>query len=340
MFFHVLGHVEPQEFHTQSVGQLLGDLGFTHTGWASEQVAADGLFRFAQASTGQFDGRGQRLDRCVLTEHDAFEVLVQVFQNRCVVFGYVLWRDAGDFRDDILDFFCADSFAAFAFRDQHLRGTCLVDHVDGFVGQFAVVDVTCCQINGGFDRVVGVANFVVFLEIGFQTHENFDGVRNARLVHVDLLETARQGAVFFEVLTEFLIRCGTHAAQLAALQCGFQDVGGIHRAAGCSTSADNGVNFVDEHDGVIVIFQFFHYGFQTFLEITTITGSRKQCAEVQRIDRSVRQNFGDVFVNNHARQTFGDGGFTNARVANQQRIVLAAAAQDLNATVDFVLAPD
>ncbi len=105
-----------------------------------------------------------------MAEHHAFEVLVQVFQHRCVVFGDVLWRDAGDFRDDILDFFCADSFAAFVFRNQHLRCTGLVDHVDGFVGEFTVVDITRGQINGGFDRVVGIADMVMFLEIGFQAH--------------------------------------------------------------------------------------------------------------------------------------------------------------------------
>ena len=39
-------------------------------------------------------------------------------------------------------------------------------------------------------------------------------------------------------------------------------------------------------------------------------------------------------------QTFGDGGFADARVTHQQRVVLAAAAQHLNAAFDLIGAAD
>ena len=55
MFLHVFRHVEAQQLHAQRIGQLLGHLGFAHAGGPGEQVVADGLFRLAQAGTGQLD---------------------------------------------------------------------------------------------------------------------------------------------------------------------------------------------------------------------------------------------------------------------------------------------
>ncbi len=52
VFFHVFGHVEPQELNAECVSQLFGDLGFSHTCWTGEQIVANGFFRFAQTCAG------------------------------------------------------------------------------------------------------------------------------------------------------------------------------------------------------------------------------------------------------------------------------------------------
>ena len=98
------------------------------------------------------------------------------------------------------------------------------------------------------------------------------------------------------------------------------------------------MNFVNEKNGIRVIFHFFHHCFQPFFKITAIAGACQQRAHVQRIYRGFRQDFGRFALNNLARQTFGDGGFANARIAHQQGVIFAAAAQNLNATFHFRLA--
>jgi hypothetical protein len=117
------------------------------------------------------------------------------------------------------------------FGDQMLRRPGLVDHVDGRIRQLAVVDIARGQFDRRLDRVIGVAQVVMLFEMRLQTHQDLDRIGHRRLVHVDLLEAARQRAVLFEMLTEFLVGGRAHAAQLAALQRGFQQVRGIHRAA-------------------------------------------------------------------------------------------------------------
>jgi hypothetical protein len=72
----------------------------------------------------------------------------------------------------------------------------LVDHVDGLVGELAVVDVARRQLHRGADRVAGVLDAVMLLEVGLEALEDLHRVLDRGLVHVDLLE-ARESARSF-----------------------------------------------------------------------------------------------------------------------------------------------
>jgi hypothetical protein len=50
------------------------------------------------------------------------------------------------------------------------------------------VDVARRQFDRRLDRLVGVFELVIFLEIGLEAFQNFDGIRDRRLVDVDFLE--------------------------------------------------------------------------------------------------------------------------------------------------------
>ena len=123
-----------------------------------------------------------------------------------------------------------------------------VDHVDRLVWQLAVVDVARRQFDRRLDRFVGVAELVVVLEIGLQPLEDFDRVRDRRLVDVDLLEAAHQRAVLLEILPVFLVGGRADAAQRAGRQRRLEQIGRVHRAAGGGAGADHGVDLVDEQD--------------------------------------------------------------------------------------------
>ena len=101
---------------------------------------------------------------------------------------------------------------------------CLVNNVDRFVGQFAVVDITRRQFNRGADRIGGVFHIMVAFEIRLQPAQNFHRILNGWFIDVNLLEAARERAVFFKMLTELFIGCRSHAAQFAALQRGLKQV--------------------------------------------------------------------------------------------------------------------
>ena len=255
---------------------MLCDFGFTYACWPREQVVANRLFRFAQARTGEFDGGCQSLDRLVLAKDDPLERFFKILENLCVVFGDVFGWDARDFGDNSFDFFHADGFTALALWDQVLGCTRFVDDVNRLVGQFAVIDIARGKLHSRADRVGGVFDAVMLLEVRFQAAQDFDRIFDRWLIHVDFLETTGKRAVFFKVLAEFFVCGRAHTAQFAALKRRLQQVRGIHRTARCGARANDCVDFVDEKHGVRVRFHFGDHGFQTLFKVAAIAGARKQ----------------------------------------------------------------
>src|SRR5215475_4868781 len=217
---HVLRHVEADHLDAHGGRKLLCHLGLADAGGTREEIAADRLFRFAQARTRELDRGGERVDRLVLPVNDLLERLVEMLQHHRIVLRHGLRRDArhgGDGGFDLLD---ADGLLAPTLRQQHLRRPRLVDHVDRLVRQPAVMDVTRGELDRRLDRLGGVFELVIVLEIRLEPLEDFDRVRDRRLVDVDLLEAAHQRAILFEVLPVFLVGGRADAAQRAEASAG------------------------------------------------------------------------------------------------------------------------
>src|SRR3546814_2769680 len=62
------------------------------------------------------------------------------------------------------DLFRSDGLAPLGGRHQHLHRTHLINHVDGLVGQLAIIDVARGKLHGRLDRVGRVFDFVVIFE--------------------------------------------------------------------------------------------------------------------------------------------------------------------------------
>src|SRR5207249_1136086 len=58
-------------------------------------------------------------------------------------------------------------------------------------------------------------------------------------------------------------------------------------------------------------------------------------SHIELEDRAVAQDVGHLAVDDAARQTFGDCRFTDARIADKQRIVLLPAAEDLDGALNL-----
>ena len=178
------------------------------------------------------------------------------------------------------------------------------------------------------------------LEVGLQPLHDLDGVRHGGLVHVDLLEAADERAVLLEILAIFLVRRRSDAAQRTLRERRLQQVRGIHRAARGRAGADHRMDLVDEEDRLLVVLDLLHHLLQAFFEVATVARAGQQRPHVEREHRRLGEHLGHFAADDLARQTFGDRRLADARVADKQRVVLAAAAQHLDRALHFRFAAD
>jgi hypothetical protein len=185
-----------------------------------------------------------------------------------------------------------------------------------------------------------VADAVVLLVVALQTFENLDGLFEARLADLDLLEAAGQRAVALEGGLVLGVGGRADAANLAGGEHRLDDVRGVHRAAGDGARADDGVNLVDEEDDVLLLPQGADDRLEALLELAAVLRAREQRAHVERVDLGTLQRLGHRALVNLEREPLGNRGLADAGVADVDGVVLAPPAEDLNRARNLGLAAD
>ena len=205
MALHIFGHIETQQLQTLRHGELFRDFGFTHACWPCKEVRANRLIRLAQSGAGEFDRRGNLVNRVVLAKDHAFQIHGQGFEGFFIIARNRLWGDTRDFGNDGFDFFDTDFGLTFVFGHKLGPRARFVDHINRFIGQLTVGDVANREVHRALDSGLRIGDAVKFLEIGFQALQDFNGIRRRWLRHINFQKAARQRAVLFKMLTIFLI---------------------------------------------------------------------------------------------------------------------------------------
>ncbi len=100
------------------------------------------------------------------------------------------------------------------------------------------------------------------------------------------------------------------------------------------------MKLVDEDDDVRIVGQFLHDRLQAFFELTAVLRAGDDERDVEREDPLVGEEMRHVPVDDFLRQPFDDGGLANTGLADEDGVVLRAAAQHLLHAFELVLAPD
>ena len=215
----------------------------------------------------------------------------------------------------------------------------LVHQVDRLVGQRAVRHVADRQVHRGLDRLVADLDVVVLLVARADAEQDGDRLVDGRLLDHHRLEAALERRVLLDVLAVLVEGRGADALQLAARQRRLQDVGRVDRALG-RAGTDQRVQLIDEEDAVAAAAQLLDDLLEALLELAAVLGAGHQRADVQGQHPLVGERLGHVAAHDAVRQPLGDGGLADAGLADQGRVVLRPAAQDLDDALDLLLAPD
>src|SRR5689334_18820425 len=222
--------------------------------------------------------------------------------------------------------------------DAHARSR-LVDQIDRLVGQVTVLDVAVGEDRGRAQRLVGDLAAVVRLVAVAQAAQDLHGVVDRRLVDADLLEAPLERRVALEVLAVLVGRGGADRLQLASRQCRLEDRGRVDRALG-GARADEVVQLVDEQDDVAALGDLLHHLLEALLELAAVLRAGDERGQVERVDLRVLQQLRHLAVGDARREALDDGGLADARLADEDRVVLGAAPEDLHDPLDLGLAAD
>ena len=167
-----------------------------------------------------------------------------------------------------------------------------------------------------------------------------DGVLDARLADEDRLEAPLQRRVLLDVLAVLVQGGRADAVQLAAGQHRLEHVRGVHRALG-RARPDDGVELVDEQDDLAGrVGDLLQDRLQALLELAAILGAGHHRAEVERDDPLVLEPLRHVAAGDPLGQALDDRGLADAGLADQDRVVLGPAGEDLDDPADLLVAAD
>src|SRR5262249_3207571 len=114
----------------------------------------------------------------------------------------------------------------------------------------------------------------------------------------------------------------------------------VDRAFG-RAGADDRVQLVDEeHDAALRVLDLGQDSLEALLELAAVLRAREQRAEIERPDEAAAQAVRHVAGDDALAEPFGDSGLADAGLTDQHRVVLGAAAQDLDDAADLLVAPD
>ena len=215
----------------------------------------------------------------------------------------------------------------------------LVDQVDRLVGQVAVGDVARGEIGGSLDGLVGDRDLVVLLVALPDAHQDVDGLLQGGLLDHHRLEPPFERGVPLDVLAVLVEGRGADALQLAAGQRWLEDVRGVDRAFGRARAHER-VELVDEQHGVIRVAQFLDDLLESLLEFAAVLGPGHERPDVEGQHPLVEEDVRDVAGDDPVGQALRDRRLADARLADQGRVVLRLATEDLDDPLDLLVATD
>ena len=215
-----------------------------------------------------------------------------------------------------------------------------VDHVDRLVGEEAVGDVAAGELDRRDDRRVGDPHpMVEDVAVGEPAQD-----RDRRLLiglgDEQALEAALERRVLLDVAAILGQGGRADAAQLAARQRRLEHVGRIERPAG-RAGAHEDVELVDEQDVVLgILGKLPEHPLEALLELALELGAGEHPGDVEHQHPAVAQALGDLAGDDPLGEPLDDRGLADPGLADQHRVVLGAALEDLHRAADLVVAAD
>ena len=217
--------------------------------------------------------------------------------------------------------------------------TSFVDDVDALVWLHATWDVATAEFHRDAQCFIGDLHAVMLLVLRTNALEDLEGLLGVWWFDSDRLEATLKRGIFLDVFAVFIEGRRTDALNLAARERWLEHVRRIDRAF-CAASANKRVQLIDKQNDVLRTTDFVHDSLDALFELTAVLRARNHECKIEHDKSSIVQQIRHFLIDDALRETFHDRRLSNARFAEQHRVVLRATAEDLNESFDFVGAAD
>ena len=215
-----------------------------------------------------------------------------------------------------------------------------VEQADRLVGQLPGRDVAMRELDRALDGFLEDPHAVVLLQDAGESPHHPNGDFLGGLLDLHDLEPAGQCRVLLEVLLVLGPGGGRDRAQLAAGERRLEQVGRV-ALPGRASGPDHGVCLVDEENdrnrrGLDLGDDLL----EPVLELALDSGAGLKQAKVEGAQDHVLERGRHVALGDPPRQALDHGRLADAGLAGQDRVVLAAADEDVHHLADLGLTPD
>ena len=215
-----------------------------------------------------------------------------------------------------------------------------IQQADRFIGQLAGRNVAMRKPHGGFDGFVQHLDLMVLLHHRGHAAHHQDGLFLAGFADLDDLEAAGERRIFFDMLLVFGPRGGSNGPQRAAGQGWFEQVGRV-ASAGRAACADQRVRFIHEqNDRLLRRLDLVDHLAQPLFEFAFHARPGLQQPDIQGQQRDVLQRGRHVAGGDAECKAFDDRGLPHPGFARENRVVLAAAHENIHDLPDLFVAAD
>ena len=269
MFLQIFAHIQTDQSvaaGAKLLCQSLCQTGFAHAAGAAEQKSTPGSALSREGSPPQH-GPSYLFHRLLLPQHPGFQMGFQSQQPPVVLL---------------------KAFHALTPENpRHLlhvvgrhpsgllhggAGCSLVHQIHRPVGIGSARHTSRCQLQHGFQCIVGDGHPVVLLIPWPQRPKDDIGIRPIGLTHLHRLKSAGKGTVPADVFFELCPGSGSDDLQSAPGQCRFQQIACVDGPF-CRACATDGVQLVDKQDGVPCRPHLLQHGAHLFFKLTPVFGT-------------------------------------------------------------------
>ena len=100
------------------------------------------------------------------------------------------------------------------------------------------------------------------------------------------------------------------------------------------------MQLIDKENDILHLANLIHHGLDPFFKLTAVLRARHHQGKVESDDALVAQDLGHVAATNLLGETFHDRGLADSCLTHQHRVILGAAAENLDHALNFSLATD